>query len=552
MADNTPNALDAQSPAPPPAAAPEPAPAAPVPSGGLWATLSGKQKLLVVAGGSVVAAVGAMYGAKQFSPTPGRAVAQTPVVSPADPVKDPDPDKKPAKEKADETDVLPPVGVPAVRPAKAEEKPAVPDVDKFKVPEVPELPTPPRELPTDLKTDKKKPDADVPELALPPVPVKAPPAKPDLGLPDLAPPPVPGVRKDPAADKPPAAEPTIRIPSPTEKPPAPGPKPTEDPFKSVDDLPPIPGTPKGRTTGPITPVSGTETPPAPEKKAGDPAGLKVDLDLPPPPKPAGGVADTPKLDLDVPPPPPLPGKKSAPAAAPPLPPLGDPAGSGVPPLPATPKLPEVKLPEVKTPETRLPADPPTIEVGPAPVPMPKIEVRPAPSAPEPGPAALPPVGAAPAEPAKKDSYEEDWHTPDGGVNTYVGISNFYYKTPDYAEALKAYNRERQKPGETIVRVPPTWVLDEKFPTLTKKGATPGGLTFDKVEPAGGARPAPAPVAAAGGSDEYRVTAEAGEKIKDIARKLYGDPNAWRKLTDLNPNLDPTEPIPAGTTLRVGK
>ena len=52
------------------------------------------------------------------------------------------------------------------------------------------------------------------------------------------------------------------------------------------------------------------------------------------------------------------------------------------------------------------------------------------------------------------------------------------------------------------------------------------------------------------NDEYRVRAEGGENIRDIARKVYGDAKAWKRIYDMNPSIDPTEPVPAGTTLRM--
>ena len=579
----------------------------------------------MVAGGSVVAAVGAMYGAKQFTPSLPRAVAQTPaqVVAP-DPERKPDTEPKPAKD----DDIIPSVvsapikpaegsaGGPALNPVKApklgpdgkpipDEVPGTKDGEKGDGLDIvaPLIPAGPgrerqpdaraeaatREAPKGAKdAGYARPAAGATGIASPPSPgplpsdINIPEAKPGereyrapqpppvpggdkpespagtgLVLPDVPLPSTPGDKKDPADDKFKAGAPlpVVKIPGAGAKPPTPGAKPAaaaEDPFKSTekpaggsgDDLPTINMNSKIKPGSPVVPAGGTDTTaPDPAKKAGDPAGVKLEFDPPVPPPPAA-KPDIPKLDeLPDAPPVPAPRKDAAPTL-PPIPGIDEkgPAVGAAPVLPAVPMLPEVKLPTVKVPDTAPPTPgTPKIEVGPAPM-TPKIEV---------GPAPLPPVGvAAPAEPAKKDSYEEDWHTPDSTVNTYVGISNFYYKTPDYAKALEAYNRDRKKPGESIVRVPPTWVLDEKFPNLTGKSPTPPGVTFDKVEPAGGTRPAPVPAPAAGTSDEYRVTAEAGEKIKDIARTVYGDPNAWRKLTDLNPNLDPTEPIPAGTTLRV--
>jgi nucleoid-associated protein YgaU len=75
-----------------------------------------------------------------------------------------------------------------------------------------------------------------------------------------------------------------------------------------------------------------------------------------------------------------------------------------------------------------------------------------------------------------------------------------------------------------------------------------------VTPIATSRPAPPPAgtvpARTTPTDEYRVIAKDGEQIREVARKTLGDANAWRKLWDLNPDVDPTQPIPAGTTLRV--
>jgi nucleoid-associated protein YgaU len=140
------------------------------------------------------------------------------------------------------------------------------------------------------------------------------------------------------------------------------------------------------------------------------------------------------------------------------------------------------------------------------------------------------------------------------------ISKEYYKTPDFAAALEAYNKDRRKPGEQFIRVPPTWVLEEQFPNLVgPKGDKPtapepnaaGNVKFEPADPTTPAR-RPTPPLISGTNDEYRVKAEAGETIREIARKVYGNPDSWKKLWDLNPSLDPTQPIPSGTTLRVGR
>ncbi len=46
------------------------------------------------------------------------------------------------------------------------------------------------------------------------------------------------------------------------------------------------------------------------------------------------------------------------------------------------------------------------------------------------------------------------------------------------------------------------------------------------------------------------TAAAGETLKSIARKLYGDPARWRALAAANPGLKPTTKLKAGQTIRL--
>src|SRR5205823_14741306 len=133
-------------------------------------------------------------------------------------------------------------------------------------------------------------------------------------------------------------------------------------------------------------------------------------------------------------------------------------------------------------------------------------------------------------------YDEDWHSQREG-DTYSLISKEYYKSADYAAALEAYNKDRRKPGERIIRVPPPWVLEEQFPNLigTKadkpEAKTTSNPKFEPAPPRPSDLIAPPPPAAR--NNEYRVSNEAGETIRDIARKIYGDANAWQKLWKLN-------------------
>jgi nucleoid-associated protein YgaU len=327
------------------------------------------------------------------------------------------------------------------------------------------------------------------------------------------PPALPPVDISPANDKKPATE--------------------GDPFKAPGELQSTVTERKEKSvsndTGPVIRIGaiGQDSPPKKEK---DP---KIDLDSKAPPKASDPPAlpDIPTIDLDAKPtnkdgkPP---GIGPTPVSDPPLPAIKIPGGEDVPPPPPAP---------MKSPMNSDVPPSPAIKIDLSP----KIDVPP------------PPAGA---RTDKKEDYDEDWHTRRDG-DTYVLISKEYYKTADYARALEAYNKDRFKANEGIIRVPPPWVLEEQFPNLV--GAKPekppepkvkDNVKFEAAEPKAGGRTAPPP--SLGSNDEYRVKAEAGESIRDIARKVYGNEDAWKKLWELNPDLDPTRLIPNGTALRLGR
>lgn len=545
-----------------------------------WWVLRSKKRLGLVVGGAVLATGGGWYGYKYLTPTPPRAVAQ------ADPA--------PAAPKAEEP-VKPAVPTtepaPRVTPVKADPDRAT------KPPELPTLDLDPPPIPKPGTDPKRLAPAPAPTLELDPPPVPAPPSgdrKPVSPAPTLdLDVPAPPARPDPGpARKPADPAPTLDLDTlPPVKPPMPDRKPDTDPpalpapgaVKAPDPAPKKPETPTlvlpavkaPDTKDPKKPSGGDDfAAPAPltdPKPALGPAPLPADMtnrkDGPavkdgapvlrtggqdPAPLPMPPKADVPTIDV------PTPGTPKPPAAPDvpkidldvPLPPVkaGDPAA----PAPKPPA--EVTLPPVIAPMK--PAVP-KIGVDPVPAVKPPAEVTvPSVAAPGLGDLPAPPLTGG-SKPDKRDNYEEDWHTERAG-DTYVMISNEYYKSAEYARALEAYNKDRRKPGEAIIRVPPPWVLQEQFPNLIGKADKPaavedrgaGTVKFEPATPTGaGSRPAPPP-AGGTGSNEYRVTAEAGETIREIARKALGNPEAWKKLWDQNPALDPTQPIPAGTILRL--
>lgn len=536
--------------------------------------MASKAKIGMVVGGSLLTLVGGTYGVKLIGAGSPRAAAQQVAESKKEvepPVKSEfeEPKKLPPK-LFDAPDVeLPPVAAPGIKPVNS-------DGAKAK---------PPAKIPIDI---------DVPDMKAPPIPGGG---QLDITPPDVKLPPTPviGGGKNEPAELPSnnksttikAVEPTIirvgAVDNKDKSETAPPPKPPAD-----IDVPLIVGPATIGGVPATAPKTGATPPPAP---------LKTDFEIPAPPviapAPNGGAPgiSAPGISppgISAPPAPPLGVGGGAPVLTPPPagpkdllidPPTIKPGEFSIPKAPANsdPKTPAIAVP--KAPELGAPKAPGLIDpVSPPSISPPDVRIK-SPTigvpardpvlAPEPTPM----INATPkpaADAPKRDEYDEDWHTPRANDN-YAMISKEYYKSSDYAQALEAYNKDRRKGNESIIRVPPPWVLEEKFPDMIGTGKTapkttagaPGkttGLSFEPVEgrqigssaPAPVTRPAPAPVinTVSNVNDEYRVQPESGETIREIARKVYGDPNAWKRIYDNNPSIDPTQPIPSGTTLRL--
>ncbi len=486
-----------------------------------WWALKNPKRWAFLAAGAAVGIAGGVYEFKHFKADPGQAAAQTesPMVA----------QKKAEDAKKPDNVEVPPLDM-GVRNVKL---PAPNTKDTVIPPPLPalDLDIPDVKPPGNDKTGKNappKPGNESSELNLT-IPLATPSSKPTTtGANDT---------------EPPLIVPPSSIPDPNEKKPAAR---DTDQFKASPEALPATMTDRKdknkKDTGPVLRIGGIEPmppspPPTPMKK-----------DEPPP---------IPNIDLTIPSPSPMPVKKDEPPPIPNIgikiptsptdpkktddvPPVVAPLKTGPSPMPMKqddpPAPPIIEAPTLKLPMS---SDPPTIKspmIGDPPPPPPLIGDK----------------------PAKKDNYDEDWHTQKQG-ETYTMISQEYLHDTKYATALEAYNKEHRKSGERIIRVPPTWVLEEQFASLIgSKADQPEAKTaskpkFDPVVPRPSReRVAPPPPATPVGNDEYRVKAEAGETIREIARKIYGDPNSWRKLWDLNPNLDPTQPIPNGTALRIGK
>jgi hypothetical protein len=307
------------------------------------------------------------------------------------------------------------------------------------------------------------------------------------------------------------------------------------PAAPKDDLPGL--TLPAPTGGPV------ELPPPGGDK---PAGEKPAPAAPKTEKPAG---DKPPIDLAAPPPMPV-GNKSA----------DGPKPFDLPPDLTPPKKPEPsKSPEHTKPPIDLPGPPAKV------IPAPPAESRDdsASAPPKNGGAGAAasltrpaPANDAPTPPeAPVTSYDEEWYYCKQG-DTLAGISQRFFFTPKYEQALRQYNLDRNyqasfrqerpslSPGQ-VVKVPPARILEKLYPASLP-----------------GARPAPNPrgdspanipsTPTPGGEDlgsprEYQVRRD-GMTLRDIAREELKDANQWTRIFMLNREWNPSAPIPVGTKL----
>jgi hypothetical protein len=365
-------------------------------------------------------------------------------------------------------------------------------------------------------------------------------------------------------------------------------------FPAIPDLPPMPAAPPSPIptvpTLPETPKPVPPQPPAPLPAKGDAP------TIPAPPQIPGGmtlpaVGDIPPLKpVEKPPEKPIDlpgGSVKAPAVVTPVPaqapvlpvpvlPLPPKPIEALPvPLPVTPVQPEpAKDSPFKSPDLSKPApvklDPPpeSVKVAPAaPLPLPTSAPDKKPEAngfivPTPEAKPLPPVNVAPAPapallpatPAPVASAPATAPPPKGPVRTavvvdiaaakpgqtYESLSRDHYQTPQYADGLRRYNRDRD-PARTDIELPPTDVLrrgDRPAPVVAA-----GNTTWTPAD-----RP-PADLRPASGTRSYSIPQD-GTTFRDLAETLLGRRDRYKQISDLNPARDPNETLKKGDTVVV--
>jgi nucleoid-associated protein YgaU len=204
-------------------------------------------------------------------------------------------------------------------------------------------------------------------------------------------------------------------------------------------------------------------------------------------------------------------------------------------------------PEERTPGTGVPR--PEIQPLPTPPPIgsPPVSTTPPILIPTPVPGT-----AAPTSPVSVDSFDETAHRCRAG-DTFESISTQYYRSQQFAEALRMYNRyhpqhaknyqtEGTLPEGQVVFLPPAAILQARFRSLIpNEKETQPPTTGPMAIPVGG--PPSTPLL------NYRVV-DQNEMIAAVAQKTLGDVMRWKEISALNPQIDSSKPVPVNTVLRL--
>jgi hypothetical protein len=145
--------------------------------------------------------------------------------------------------------------------------------------------------------------------------------------------------------------------------------------------------------------------------------------------------------------------------------------------------------------------------------------------------------------------------------TFASLSQNAYGDNKYANALQMYNRDygpnrtvtTLQAGQTVL-VPPLQFLQERYASAI--GGARSNITNVSVAPVSINPPVPLPMnnntpplPTADATKTYRVPPE-GQLMYAIALQTMGDGNRWSEIYRLNPNLQPLQPVPGGTMLRL--
>ncbi len=179
--------------------------------------------------------------------------------------------------------------------------------------------------------------------------------------------------------------------------------------------------------------------------------------------------------------------------------------------------------------------------------------------------AVPALPAAGKELPKVIGHSDDVHRIEPSQTTFAQLSQRWYGTDKYADALLEYNRRHllNRLNTDLQRSPPVLapnqpiyyphpnVLESDFAAYIKTPGAPArpgssGPPVVQLSP-------PTPLSATGNAAAdatvaYRVPQT--DHVLRIAQQTLGNMNDWTEIVRLNPSLRTDQPIPAGTVLRL--
>jgi nucleoid-associated protein YgaU len=181
------------------------------------------------------------------------------------------------------------------------------------------------------------------------------------------------------------------------------------------------------------------------------------------------------------------------------------------------------------------------------------------SVPGPGGAARPPVSREP----QVESFDEEVYRWKPG-DTFERISEQFYHTNKYAQALMLFNRTHPLAAQGVLHnppalqvgqsvfIPPLSILEKRhsaaIPELTPVQVPPLPATERRVNSSPATTTStPKPAAPLTPGQKYRVRGVA-ERMWDIAQRTLGNGERWREIYERNRGFRPEMPLPPDTVL----
>lgn len=146
-------------------------------------------------------------------------------------------------------------------------------------------------------------------------------------------------------------------------------------------------------------------------------------------------------------------------------------------------------------------------------------------------------------------------------DSFASLSKAVYGVETYGNALLAFNRDYNReynrssttlqPGQKVM-LPSRQLLQDQYAAALADNRSgviaSGGISINPPIPVMPKSNQPVPPTS-DVTKSYRVPA-AGQPIYELAIQTLGDGARWTEIYRLNPNLDPLQPIPGGTVVRL--